>query len=86
MGLLNLRQQILEWVFVPFSRLYGMFGIILSLTNYVSRLFAGYPFNCPLDPYVVLSPAGGAAPRHGYWVQPFGDGSTGYLQPIRVAF
>jgi hypothetical protein len=47
--------------------------------------FAGYPFGYPLDSYVVLSPAGGAAPGHGYWVQLFGNGCAGYLQPIRVA-
>jgi hypothetical protein len=46
---------------------------------------SGYPFGYPLDPYVVLSPAGGAAPGHGYWVQPFGNGCAGYIQPIRVA-
>jgi hypothetical protein len=44
------------------------------------HFLAGYPFNCPLDSYVVLSLAGGAAPGHGYWVQPFGDGRTGYQQ------
>jgi hypothetical protein len=49
------------------------------------HFLAGYPFGYPLDPYVVLSPAGGPTPGHGYWVQPFGDGSTGYLQPIWVA-
>jgi hypothetical protein len=26
------------------------------------HFLAGYPFNCPRDQYVVLSPAGGAAP------------------------
>jgi hypothetical protein len=44
-------------------------------------IIAGYSFGYPLDLYVVLSLAGGAAPGHGYWVQPFGDGSLGYLQP-----
>jgi hypothetical protein len=47
-------------------------------------ILAGYFFGYPLNPYVVFSPAGGAVPEHGYWVQPFGGGSTGYLQPIRL--
>nr|XP_051219774.1 uncharacterized protein LOC127336947 [Lolium perenne] len=48
--------------------------------------FLGYSLGYPLDPYVVLSPAGGCAPRHGYWVQPVGDGSSGFLQPVRLAY
>jgi hypothetical protein len=48
-------------------------------------IHVGYPFGYPLDPYVVLSLAGGAMPRHGYWVQPFGNGSTQHIQPIRLA-
>jgi hypothetical protein len=35
--------------------------------------------------HVVFSPVGGATSGHGYWVQPFGNGCSGYLQPIRVA-
>jgi hypothetical protein len=47
--------------------------------------FTGYSFGYPLDPYMVLSPTYGAPSGHGYLVQPFGNGSTGYIQPIRVA-
>jgi hypothetical protein len=47
--------------------------------------FIGYSFGYLLDLYVVLSLACGAPPGHGYWVQPFGNGSTGYIQPIRMA-
>jgi hypothetical protein len=61
-----------------------MCEMILYLTDQSSQLFVGYPFGYPLDPYVILSPAGGAASGHGYWVQPFGNGCEGYLQPIRV--
>ncbi|KAK1612226.1 hypothetical protein QYE76_035899 [Lolium multiflorum] len=46
----------------------------------------GYPSGYALDPYVVLSPAFHGPPGHGFWVQPFGDGSTGFLQPVRLAF
>jgi hypothetical protein len=62
-----------------------MCEMTLYLTDQSSHFFAGYPFGYLLDPYVVLSPAGGAAPGHGYWVQPFGNGCAGYLQPIQVA-
>jgi hypothetical protein len=41
-------------------------------------ILVGYSFGYPLDPYVVFSPAGGVASGYEYWVQPFGDGSTGY--------
>jgi hypothetical protein len=45
----------------------------------------GYPNGYALDPYVVLSSTIGAAGCHGFWVQPFGDGRTGLIQPIRLA-
>jgi hypothetical protein len=32
------------------------------------NFLAGYFFGYPLDSYVVLSSAGGAAPGHKYWV------------------
>ena len=47
--------------------------------------FAGYPIGYPLDPYVVLSPTSGASQCHGFWVQHFGDGSQGFIQPVRLA-
>ena len=51
-----------------------------------SIIFAGYSHGYPLDPYVVLSSPGGRAPGFGYWVQPTGDGSTGFLQPVRLVY
>jgi hypothetical protein len=36
-------------------------------------------------PCVVLSPTSGAAGGHGFWVQPLGDGCSGFIQPIRLA-
>jgi hypothetical protein len=47
--------------------------------------FEGYTGGYPLDPYVVLSTASGVLGVHGYWVQPFGDGRMGFIQPIRLA-
>jgi hypothetical protein len=57
----------------------------LYLTNQKTLIFAGYPYGYPLDPYVVLSPTRGAAGSDGFWVQPFGDGSSGFIQPVRLA-
>jgi hypothetical protein len=48
-------------------------------------IFVGYPYGYPLDPYVVLSPTREAAGGDGFWVQLFGDGSSGYIQPVRLA-
>jgi hypothetical protein len=42
------------------------------------------PMATPLDPYVVFSPARGAAGGDGFWVQPCGDGSSGFIQPVRL--
>jgi hypothetical protein len=47
-------------------------------------IFAGNSFDNSLDPYVVLPTAGGRASGFGYWVQPVGDGGTGFLQPVRL--
>jgi hypothetical protein len=47
--------------------------------------FSGYPYGHPLDPYVVLSPTRGEAGGDGFWVQPFGDGCSGFIQQIRLA-
>jgi hypothetical protein len=46
---------------------------------------AGYSYGYPLDLYVVLSLTRGGAEGNGFWVQPFGDGSSGFIQPVRVA-
>jgi hypothetical protein len=48
------------------------------------RSFASFmqSFGYTLDPYVILSLAGGAVPRHGYWMQPFDDGSMRFLQLV----
>jgi hypothetical protein len=56
----------------------------LSLTNQKILIYAGYPYGYPLDPYVVLSLARGAAGGDGFWVQPFGDGSSGFIQLVRL--
>jgi hypothetical protein len=37
------------------------------------------------EKHKTISPACEAPPRYGYWVQPFSNGSTGYIQPIWVA-
>jgi hypothetical protein len=34
---------------------------------------------------VILSPAGGCLPVYRYLVQPLGEGSTGVIQPVRLA-
>jgi hypothetical protein len=47
-------------------------------------IYAGYPYGYPLDPYVVLSPARGAVEGDGFWVQPCGDGSSGFIQLVRL--
>jgi hypothetical protein len=68
-----------------FARLFGQFGtqeMTLSLTSPKKLFFAGYPYGCPLDPYVVLSPTRGAAGGDGFWVEPFGDGSSKFIQPV----
>jgi hypothetical protein len=33
---------------------------------------------------MVMSLAGGATPRHGYWVQPFENGSIGFLYVLVI--
>ena len=38
-----------------------------------------------MDPYVVVTQYYGLEGALGYWVQPMGDGSTGYLQPVWMA-
>jgi hypothetical protein len=47
-------------------------------------IFAGNSFNHSLDPYVLLPIADGRASGFGYWVQPVGDGSTRFLQPVQL--
>jgi hypothetical protein len=46
---------------------------------------ASWDFGHTLDLYVILLAAGGGTSGHRYWVQPFGDGRTGFLQPVRLA-
>jgi hypothetical protein len=58
---------------------------IFNKKNFPSFLQV-YSTSYSLDPYAVLSPAGGCAPGYGYWVQPLGDGSTGFIQPVRLAY
>jgi hypothetical protein len=59
--------------------------MILYLTNRKTLIFAGFPYGYPLDLYVVLSPIRRAAGSDGFWMQPFGDGSSGFIQPVRLA-
>jgi hypothetical protein len=47
-------------------------------------IILGYPYGHPLDPYVVLSPTIGAG-GDGFWVQPFSDNCSGFIQPVRLA-
>jgi hypothetical protein len=44
----------------------------------------GYLSNLPLDPYVVFSPTRGATGGDGFWVQPYGDSSSGFIQQVRL--
>jgi hypothetical protein len=44
----------------------------------------GYSYGYPLDPYVVLSPTREAAGGDRFWVQPFGDNSSRFIQPVRL--
>jgi hypothetical protein len=58
----------------------------LCLTNRKKKFFlAGYFYGCPLDPYVVLSPPRGAAGGDEFRVQSFGEGSSGFIQPVWLA-
>uniref|UniRef100_A0A8R7QNC9 Uncharacterized protein n=1 Tax=Triticum urartu TaxID=4572 RepID=A0A8R7QNC9_TRIUA len=38
-----------------------------------------------LDPYMVLTHSYGLQGAFGYWVQPMGDGRSGYIQPVWMA-
>jgi hypothetical protein len=38
----------------------------------------------PLDPYMVLSPTRGGGDGDDFWVQPFGNGCSGFIQPMRL--
>jgi hypothetical protein len=44
-----------------------------------------YSYGYPLDPYVVLSPTKEAAGGDEFWVQLFEDGSSRFIQPVRLA-
>jgi hypothetical protein len=59
--------------------------MILCLTNQKKLCLAGYPYGYPLDLYVVLSLTREAAGGDGFWVQPFGDDSSGFIQLVRLA-
>jgi hypothetical protein len=67
---------------------YGLFGLSVTnlfLTEEIFHHFCNYSFGYALDPYVILSPAGGCLPVYRYLVQPLGEGSTGFIQPVRLA-
>jgi hypothetical protein len=61
---------------------------IVSLTKKkkLPIIFAGYPLGYSLDPYVVLYPTAGGEPSVGYWVQQTDNGSTGFLQLVRLVY
>jgi hypothetical protein len=59
--------------------------MIIFLAIQKIKLFAFYPYGYPLDPYVVLSSTKGAAGGDGLWVQPFVDGSSGFIDLVRLA-
>jgi hypothetical protein len=59
--------------------------MILSLTNRKKFIFVCYSFGYPLDLYVVLFPTREVAGGDGFWVQPFRDGSSGFIQLVRLA-
>jgi hypothetical protein len=44
-------------------------------------IFIDYLYGYPLDLIMVLPSAGGAVGASGYWMQPVGDGCSGYLLP-----
>jgi hypothetical protein len=45
---------------------------------------AGYPYDLPLDPYVVFSLTRGAAGGDEFWVQSYEDVSLGFIQSVRL--
>jgi hypothetical protein len=55
------------------------------LTNQKTLIYVGYPYGYPLDSYVVLSPTRGVVGVDRFWVQPFEEGSSGFIQPVRLA-
>jgi hypothetical protein len=86
MGFLKRIRSTLELAFVLFYGQYGKSVMIAFLTTQVFHLFSGYSFSYPLDPYVVLSTIAGRASGYEYWVQPIGDSSMGFLQPVRMVY
>jgi hypothetical protein len=70
---------------VPYYGPCEMFEMVLFLTSQKTNLFAGYYYGYALNPYVALSPTSGGAGCHGFWMQPFEDGSTGFIQLVRLA-
>jgi hypothetical protein len=57
-------------------------GFVFNKPN--KFFLAGYSYAYPLDLYVVLSPTRGATGGDRLWVQPFGDGSSRFIQPVRL--
>jgi hypothetical protein len=49
------------------------------LNNPKIQTFVGYPYGYLLDSYVVLSPTRGVAGGNGFCMQPFRDGSSGFI-------
>jgi hypothetical protein len=55
--------------------------MMLFLINVRTLFSIGYSYGYALDPRMVLPSAGGAVGAYGYWMQPVGDGYSGYLLP-----
>jgi hypothetical protein len=75
----------IEWVFVLYFGIYGMYTMNLFLTNQELSPFCGYPIGNTLDPYAVISPADGAYACHVYCVQSFRNGYTGFIKLVWLA-
>jgi hypothetical protein len=50
--------------------------------QHIFNFLAGHFQSYRMDPYMVLAHSYGLQEAIGYWVQPVGDGSTGYIQPV----
>jgi hypothetical protein len=51
----------------------------------ISKKNTGYSYSYPLDMYVVLSPTREAAGDDKFWMQPFKESSSRFIQPVWLA-
>jgi hypothetical protein len=77
--------QIRVVVCVVIWALWNNAKMTLCLRNREKNFVVGYSYGYPLDPYVVLSLTRGAAGGDEFWVQPFGDGNSEFIHPVRLA-